>query len=92
MIECASAPTSTVASTRHDRSPLRSCHSHWIHRKPQPELTLAYSTAKGALRTYSKGLAKGVASKGVQVTMISPGFIETKGVQKSIRDLGLLGM
>ena len=47
------------------------------HRLPFSNSTLAYAAAKGALATYSKGLAKGVAPKGVRVTMISPGFIGT---------------
>src|ERR1700758_5782669 len=42
------------------------------HRLPFSNSTLAYAAAKGALATYSKGLAKGVAPKGVRVTMISP--------------------
>lgn len=37
---------------------------------------------KGALRTYSKGLATLVAPKGVRVNMIIPGFIETSGARK----------
>jgi NAD(P)-dependent dehydrogenase (short-subunit alcohol dehydrogenase family) len=49
------------------------------HRFPFSNSTLAYAAAKGALSTYSKGLAKGVAPKGVRVVMISPGFIETSG-------------
>jgi hypothetical protein len=39
------------------------------------------------LSTYSKGLAKGVAPKGVRVTMISPGFIETSGAHRMIADI-----
>jgi NAD(P)-dependent dehydrogenase (short-subunit alcohol dehydrogenase family) len=49
------------------------------HRLPFSNSTLAYAAAKGALSTYSKGLAKGVAPDRVRVTMISPGFIETSG-------------
>jgi len=45
------------------------------HRLPFSNSTLAYAAAKGALSTYSKGLARGVAKDGVRVTMISPGFI-----------------
>jgi NAD(P)-dependent dehydrogenase (short-subunit alcohol dehydrogenase family) len=56
------------------------------HRLPQSESTLAYSTAKGALRTYSKGLSKSVAPKGVRVNMISPGFIETTGAAGLIKE------
>lgn len=51
-------------------------------RLPEAGATLAYSTAKGALRTYSKGLATLVAPKGVRVNMITPGFIETSGARK----------
>jgi NAD(P)-dependent dehydrogenase (short-subunit alcohol dehydrogenase family) len=57
------------------------------HRLPFPNSTLAYAAAKGALTTYSKGLAKGVAPKGVRVTMISPGFIETSGAHGMIADI-----
>jgi len=55
------------------------------HLKPLPEVALAYSSAKGALRTYSKGLARSVASKGVRVNMISPGFIDTDGLRNNIK-------
>jgi len=54
------------------------------HRLPFSNSTLAYAAAKGALSTYSKGLAKGVAPKGVRVVMISPGFIETSGAHGMI--------
>jgi NAD(P)-dependent dehydrogenase (short-subunit alcohol dehydrogenase family) len=57
------------------------------HRLPFSNSTLAYAAAKGALATYSKGLAKGIAPKGVRVTMISPGFIETSGAKGMIADI-----
>jgi NAD(P)-dependent dehydrogenase (short-subunit alcohol dehydrogenase family) len=57
------------------------------HRLPFSNSTLAYAAAKGALSTYSKGLAKGVAPKGVRVTMISPSFIETSGAHGMIADI-----
>jgi NAD(P)-dependent dehydrogenase (short-subunit alcohol dehydrogenase family) len=57
------------------------------HRLPFSNSTLAYAAAKGALSTYSKGLAKGVASEGVRVNAISPGFIETSGAHGMIMDL-----
>jgi NAD(P)-dependent dehydrogenase (short-subunit alcohol dehydrogenase family) len=57
------------------------------HRLPFSNSTLAYAAAKGALSTYSKGLAKGVAANGVRVTMISPGFIETSGAHGMIVDI-----
>src|ERR1700757_3022167 len=57
------------------------------HRLPFSNSTLAYAAAKGALSTYSKGLAKGVAPHGVRVVMISPGFIQMSGVQGMIADM-----
>src|SRR6185369_13579693 len=57
------------------------------HRLPFSNSTLTYAAAKGALATYSKGLAKGVAPQGVRVTMISPGFIETSGAHGMIADI-----
>jgi NAD(P)-dependent dehydrogenase (short-subunit alcohol dehydrogenase family) len=59
------------------------------HRLPFSNSTLAYAAAKGALSTYSKGLAKGVAPKGVRVVMISPGFVETSGAHGMIMDISL---
>jgi len=57
------------------------------HRLPLHEATLAYAAAKGALRTYSKGLANEVGSAGVRVNMISPGYIDTSGAQGMIANL-----
>jgi NAD(P)-dependent dehydrogenase (short-subunit alcohol dehydrogenase family) len=57
------------------------------HRLPFSNSTLAYAAAKGALSTYSKGLARGVAENGVRITMISPGFIETSGAHGMIMDI-----
>jgi len=54
------------------------------HRLPLYDSTLAYAAAKGALSTYSKGLANEVGPKGVRVNMISPGFIETAGARGMI--------
>ncbi|PJJ73578.1 NAD(P)-dependent dehydrogenase (short-subunit alcohol dehydrogenase family) [Diaminobutyricimonas aerilata] len=48
---------------------------------PQWEATLPYAAAKGALRTYSKGLATELAPKGVRVNAISPGGIRTEGAE-----------
>jgi NAD(P)-dependent dehydrogenase (short-subunit alcohol dehydrogenase family) len=57
------------------------------HRLPLYDSTLAYAAAKGALNTYSKGLANEVGPKGVRVNMISPGFIETSGAHGMILQL-----
>ena len=48
---------------------------------PLFDATLAYAAAKGALRTYSKGLANEVAPRGVRVNAISPGGIETEAYE-----------
>ncbi|MFD1715565.1 SDR family oxidoreductase [Amnibacterium flavum] len=48
---------------------------------PQWESTLPYAAAKGALRTYSKGLATELAPKGVRVNAISPGGIRTEATE-----------
>ena len=45
---------------------------------PLPESTIAYAAAKAALSTYSKALSKEVASKGVRVVRVAPGWIETE--------------
>ncbi|ARP94508.1 SDR family oxidoreductase [Bordetella genomosp. 13] len=45
---------------------------------PLPEATTAYAAAKAALSTYSKSLSKEVASKGVRVVRVAPGWIETE--------------
>lgn len=44
---------------------------------PLYDATLAYAAAKAALTNYSKGLSNEVASKGVRVISVAPGFIET---------------
>ena len=48
------------------------------HRLPQIDSSIAYSAAKGALSSYSKGLAKAFAPRGIRVNMVSPGCIETE--------------
>jgi NAD(P)-dependent dehydrogenase (short-subunit alcohol dehydrogenase family) len=48
------------------------------HELPLPESTTAYAAAKAALSTYSKSLSKEVASKGIRVVRVSPGWIETE--------------
>jgi NAD(P)-dependent dehydrogenase (short-subunit alcohol dehydrogenase family) len=57
------------------------------HRMPFSNSTLAYAAGKGALSTYSKGLARGVANSGMRVTWVSHGFIETSGAHGMIMDI-----
>ena len=45
---------------------------------PLPESTTAYAASKGALTTYSKSLSREVATKGVRVLSVAPGWIETE--------------
>lgn len=45
---------------------------------PLPEATTAYAAAKAALSAYSKSLSKEVASQGVRVLRVAPGWIETE--------------
>ncbi len=48
-------------------------------RMPLWDGTLAYASAKAALRTYSKGLAGQLAPHGIRVNTVSPGGIRTEG-------------
>jgi NAD(P)-dependent dehydrogenase (short-subunit alcohol dehydrogenase family) len=58
------------------------------HQLPLPEATTAYAAAKSALSTYSKSLSKQVASNGVRVVRVSPGWIETEASVELARRLG----
>lgn len=58
------------------------------HQLPLPEATTAYVAAKSALSTYSKSLSKQVASNGVRVVRVSPGWIETEASVELARRLG----
>ena len=44
---------------------------------PLYDATLAYSAAKAALTTYSKGLPNELAPKGIRVNTVAPGEIQT---------------
>ncbi|OBK12343.1 SDR family oxidoreductase [Mycobacterium asiaticum] len=50
-------------------------------RMPLFDGTLGYAAAKAALRAYSKGLANELASKGIRVNTVSPGFIQTEAAE-----------
>jgi NAD(P)-dependent dehydrogenase (short-subunit alcohol dehydrogenase family) len=45
---------------------------------PLFEATLAYAAAKAALSTYSKGLSKEMAPRGIRVNSVAPGYTETE--------------
>ena len=53
-------------------------------RLPQADASLAYAAAEAALRTCSKGLADELAPRGVRVSAISPGGIETESYERFV--------
>ncbi|WP_337994087.1 SDR family oxidoreductase [Actinomycetospora callitridis] len=71
-------------------SMIRSGHGVVLHftsiqrQMPQYDASLAYASAKAALRTYSKGLANELAPHGVRVNAISPGGIETEAYERFV--------
>ena len=54
-------------------------------RMPLHDGTLAYASAKAALRTYSKGLAGELAPRGIRVNTVSPGGIDGPSAQALAR-------
>ncbi|MFD4252353.1 SDR family oxidoreductase [Amycolatopsis thermoflava] len=56
-------------------------------RLPLFEATLGYAAAKAALTTYSKGLAKELAPRGVRVNVVSPGAIRTSAADALVARL-----
>jgi len=53
-------------------------------RLPLYDSTLAYAAAKAALTNYSKALSNEVSPKGIRVSVVSPGFIETDAATRMI--------
>ena len=53
-------------------------------RLPLPESTTAYAAAKAALTTYSKALSREVGPRGVRVTSVAPGWINTTASQELV--------
>ncbi|WHY58560.1 SDR family oxidoreductase [Peribacillus simplex] len=51
---------------------------------PLYESTLAYAAAKAALSNYSKGLSNELASSGIRVNTVAPGFIQTEAADRMI--------
>jgi len=58
---------------------------------PLYEATLAYAAAKAALSNYSKGLSKEVATHGIRVNSVAPGFTETNAAEGLIERLAIEG-
>jgi NAD(P)-dependent dehydrogenase (short-subunit alcohol dehydrogenase family) len=58
---------------------------------PLHETTTAYAAAKAALTTYSKALSKEVGPKGVRVTSVAPGWINTTASQAMVSRLAEKG-
>lgn len=58
---------------------------------PLYETTTAYAAAKAALTTYSKALSKEVGPKGVRVTSVAPGWINTTASQAMVTRLAERG-
>lgn len=54
---------------------------------PLYDSTLPYAAAKAALRNYSKSLSNGVASSGVRVLAVSPGWINTTASEAWLGEL-----
>lgn len=59
-------------------------HISSIQRRLPLNSTIPYAAAKAALTNYSKALANQVASQGIRVNSIAPGFIETMAAKRLI--------
>lgn len=53
-------------------------------RMPLFDATLAYAAAKAGLANYSKGLSNELASRGIRVNAVAPGFIQTGAAEALI--------
>lgn len=58
-------------------------------RLPLPDSTTAYAAAKAALTTYSKALSREVGPRGVRVTSVAPGWINTTASQALVSRIAL---
>lgn len=89
--------TNLFAAVRLDRaflpSMLKQCAGVIIHISsiqrtlPLYDATLAYAAAKAALTNYSKGLSKEVASKGIRVNSVAPGYTETDAAVGMVNEI-----
>jgi len=58
---------------------------------PLHDSTIAYAAAKAALTTYSKALSKELGPKGVRVTAIAPGWINTSAAEALVSRIAQSG-
>jgi NAD(P)-dependent dehydrogenase (short-subunit alcohol dehydrogenase family) len=89
--------TNLFAAVRLDRawlpSMIKQCFGVIIHISsiqrtlPLYDATLAYAAAKAALTNYSKGLSKEVASKGIRVNSVAPGYTETDAAVGMVNEI-----
>ena len=89
--------TNLFAAVRLDRallpSMIKQCFGVIIHISsiqrtlPLYDATLAYAAAKAALTNYSKGLSKEVASKGIRVNSVAPGYTETDAAAGMVNEI-----
>jgi NAD(P)-dependent dehydrogenase (short-subunit alcohol dehydrogenase family) len=89
--------TNLFAAVRLDRaflpSMIKQCFGVIIHISsiqrtlPLYDATLAYAAAKAALTNYSKGLSKEVASKGIRVNSVAPGYTETDAAEGMVNEI-----
>ena len=89
--------TNLFAAVRLDRaflpSMIKQCSGVIVHISsiqrtlPLYDATLAYAAAKAALTNYSKGLSKEVASKGIRVNSVAPGYTETDAAAGMVNEI-----
>ena len=89
--------TNLFAAVRLDReflpSMIKQCSGVIIHISsiqrtlPLYDATLAYAAAKAALTNYSKGLSKEVASKGIRVNSVAPGYTDTDAAVGMVNEI-----
>ena len=93
--------TNLFAAVRLDRaflpSMIKQCFGVIIHISsiqrtlPLYDSTLAYAAAKAALTNYSKGLSKEVASRGIRVNSVAPGYTETDAAVGMVNEIAERG-